>query len=154
MLDFHLPTFGDKEWVEEVLRSSKHKGCIYSFGQLSLWADKYNTKICRVGDALCGIAGFDDLFYIYPAGIYDIKNIMNIMQEDAQKRGIPLRICAAEDWQWEELDSALPGLFTAQESRNDFDYIYSAKDLAELPGRKYHRKRKMRDSETLVERIG
>lgn len=141
MLDFHAPAMEDRLWVEEVLSNSKHWGCLYTFAQFALWADKYNSKICRLGDALSALSGINEKYYVYPAGRYDVREAINVLKQDADERGIPLRFCAVEEWQKDELMAAFPDRFEAVESRNDFDYIYKTEDLAELSGRKYHSKR-------------
>ncbi len=141
MIEFHRPSVDDKDWISHVLEYSDHRGCLYTFAQFDLWGEKYNTRICRIGDAVCGIAGTDDIYYLYPAGRYDITELVDILSGDAAERGIPLRFSAAEEWQVNELQEAFPGRFIAEECRNDFDYIYNASDLAELSGRKYHSKR-------------
>ena len=39
------------------------------------------------------------------------------------------------------LNEVYPGKFTYEASRDDFDYIYSSRDLIDLSGKKYHGKR-------------
>ncbi len=39
------------------------------------------------------------------------------------------------------LEEALPGRITKEECRGQWEYLYASKDLATLPGNKYHRKR-------------
>ena len=141
MLDFHTPMMNDRSWTEEVLLHSKHWGCLYSFAQFALWADKYNSEICRFGDALCALSGVNEKYYVYPAGKYNLQEIIEALKQDADERGIPFRFCAIEEWQKDELMAAYPGRFEAAESRSDFDYIYKKEDLAELSGKKYHSKR-------------
>ncbi len=141
MLDFHTPTLEDKGWVDEVLAHSRHKGCVYTFAQLYLWAPHYGTKICRFGDCLLGTNGRQCCCYIYPGGRYDIAEVVAALREDARERGVGFGFCVVEDWQADELDSAFPGQFVREESRDDSDYIYNAEDLITLAGRKYHGKR-------------
>ncbi len=141
MLDFHTPTLADKPWVDEVLAHSKHRGCVYTFAQIYLWAPHYGTKICRFGDCLLATNGRQCCCYIYPGGQYDIKAVVAALREDAMNRGVKFGFCVAEEWQADELDSAFPGVFERESSRDDCDYIYNAEDLITLAGRKYHGKR-------------
>ncbi|MBQ4313331.1 MAG: DUF2156 domain-containing protein [Clostridia bacterium] len=141
MLEFHTPTMEDKPWIDEVLVHSKHRGCIYTFAQLMLWAPRYNTAVCRYKDALLIVSGEQHEYAIYPAGRYDIREVMEQYSEYFAQRGLPLRIAAAERWQMEELMEEFPDRFEAEESRDDFDYIYNAEDLINLSGKKYHGKR-------------
>jgi len=141
MLDFHAPTFDDKPWVDEVLSCSRHMGCLYSFAQFYLWSKKYNTEIVRVGDCVCILSGGKYRYYVYPAGRYDVGEIIDILAQDAKERGIPLRFCAVEQWQHDELMERFPDRFASDMCRDDCDYIYNASDLINLSGRKYHGKR-------------
>jgi len=141
MLDFHTPAMEDCSWIEYVLSCSRHMGCLYTFAQFALWADKYDSKICRLGNSLCALSGINEKYYVYPAGKYNLREAIDALKQDADERGIPFQFCAVEEWQKDELLAAFPGRFEAFESRNDFDYIYNSKDLAELSGKKYHSKR-------------
>jgi len=132
MLEFHKPTMEDKKWIDDVLASSRHKGDIYTFAQLLLWSPHYGTAICRHEDALLITSGHSGEYCIYPAGSYDIRKVMELMKQHFDSRGLPLVIVAAEEWQRDELMEAFPDRFVAEESRDDFDYIYNAEDLINL----------------------
>jgi len=141
MLDFHTPVMEDKPWVDEVLAGSRHRSCVYTFAQMYLWSIHYGTQICRYKDCLLAKSGIASPCYIYPAGEYDIAEIVAVLEQDAAERGIEFGFCVAEDWQADELDSAFPGRFLRDSSPDDSDYIYNAGDLINLAGRKYHGKR-------------
>ena len=141
MLEFKYSTPQDKQWIDEVLSKSRHMGCIYSFAQTFIWANKYNTKVCRYKDALLIMGGYEEKAYMYPAGDYDIHEIIEVLRQDSRERGIPFVIAAAEEWQMQELAQAYPDEFEFTEDRDSFDYIYLASDLINLAGRKYHGKR-------------
>lgn len=141
MLDFHRPTMEDKPWIDEVLAYSRHRGDLYTFAQLMLWAPHYGTTVCRYKDALLIVSGAEQECCIYPAGRYDIREVMEVLGQHFAERGLPMVIVAAEGWQRDELFEAFPDRFAAEESRDDFDYIYNAEDLINLSGKKYHGKR-------------
>lgn len=141
MLEFHKPTMEDKKWIDDVLSTSRHRGDIYTFAQLLLWSPHYGTAVCRHEDALLITSGHSGEYCIYPAGSYDIHEVMELMKQHFDSRGLPLVIVAAEEWQRDELMEAFPDRFVAEESRDDFDYIYNAEDLINLAGKKYHGKR-------------
>ncbi len=141
MLDFHTPTLEDKPWVDGVLASYKCMNCAFTFAQMYLWSLHYGTQICRHGSCLLGRGGIDRHRYYYPIGEYDIREIIDVLSLDAERRGEELVLILAEDWQVEELEQAFPNRFQRSSDRDDCDYIYKASDLIELPGRKYHGKR-------------
>lgn len=47
MLDFHFPTLSDKQWVKQALEKSQYWGCEYSFGNIFLWSNAYQTRIAQ-----------------------------------------------------------------------------------------------------------
>lgn len=141
MLDFHTPTLADKEWVDSVLTGSRHMSCVYTFAQMYLWSIHYGTKICRYKNCVLAKSGIAEPCYIYPAGEYDITEVVEVLRQDAAERGVKFGFCVSEEWQADELDAAFPGVFTRDSSRDDADYIYNAEDLINLSGRKYHGKR-------------
>ncbi len=141
MLDFHTPTLEDKLWVDRVLASYKCMNCAFTFAQMFLWSLHYGTKICQYKDCLLGRGGTDHPRYYYPNGDYDIKEIIDVLSQDAAQRGERLVLILAEDWQARELEEAFPNRFVRSSDRDDCDYIYSASDLINLPGRRYHGKR-------------
>lgn len=144
MLDFHVPTREDKQWIDEVLDGTEYFGCFYTFATLYLWREVYRTEVARCGDALL-IRGGDpetNLHYMYPAGkSYDIRELIPIMREDASAMGAKLVIACAEKWQCDELKAAFPDEFSYEESRDEFDYIYLSENLINLRGKKFHAKR-------------
>lgn len=142
LLDFKTPRLSDKQWVDELLRLSRHRGCLYSFGQFYLWSLYYGTKICRFGDCIMILAGRRGInYYCYPAGKYDVRAVVGALERDSAERGVALQFFVVEEWQADELEAAFPGRFVREETREDFDYIYNSRDLIELAGRKYHGKR-------------
>lgn len=142
MLDFKYPQLEDKEFINKIIRTSPHKGCVYSFALALAWRDYYLTRICRRGDALLFLSGEPgEEYYLFPVGSFDIAELMKLMHEDSQQRGFPLRIVCAEPWQAQMVMQALPGRYEYTPDRDDFDYIYSVDTLANLAGRKYHGKR-------------
>ena len=141
MLDFHTPTLDDKSWVDSVLTGTPHMSCVYTFAQMYLWSIHYGTQICRYKNCLLAKSGIAELCYIYPAGEYDITEVVEVLRQDAAERGVKFGFCVAEEWQADELDAAFPGVFLRESSRDDSDYIYNAEDLINLSGRKYHGKR-------------
>lgn len=141
MLEFERSNPQDKQWIDSVLKESRHMGCIYSFAQTYIWAEKYNTKVCRYKDALIIMGGYENPSYMYPAGDYDVREIIEVMRQDSRERGIEFRMEAIEEWQMEELSKAYPNGFEYTSERDSFDYIYLSSDLISLAGRKYHGKR-------------
>ncbi len=142
MTEFRVPALEDKCRMDEILSKSSVEGSFYSFAAIYIWAERYHKKIAFHKDALLtsGMSEPMGHFFLYPAGEYDLDEMLEIMREEAKRNDSELRI-VAESLQVKELYSKYPDAFVIEESRGDWDYVYNSSDLAELPGNRYHRKR-------------
>ncbi|MBN2736228.1 MAG: DUF2156 domain-containing protein [Spirochaetales bacterium] len=111
----------------------------YSFANLFLFRDTYHYHIAFLDNETLLIAGekAGERFCILPKAeltkcfterlLTEFKYIKCVSQEMYEKYSHHIR-----DWGYELL-----------EDRDNFDYLYLRSDLAELPGKKYHKKRNM-----------
>ena len=142
MLDFHPITLEDKSRAEKIFSVSENIGCEYCFGTLFIWKNVYKTQIAYNGDML--VAKYitqDGVNYCCPTGDGDLKQMTQLVIEDARKDGnrVVIAGCSAEEKQ--KLETLFPDKFTFTADDSRFDYIYKSSDLANLAGRKYHGKR-------------
>ena len=75
-----------------------------------------------------------------------LKDALSFLVEKCSAEKTPLRFCLCTRDQKNEIDSCLSENFPRikiswNSCRNDSDYIYLAKNLAELPGQKFHKKK-------------
>lgn len=138
MLLFSPPQFEDKEYVEKVIAEHKPLGCDFSFAQLWQWAEVYNTQICRFGeDGLIVRVGKGEKTYLCPMrGEKLIKAAEALIGEEKE-----LVLVSVEEDQKDLLLQSFPEVFSFEENRDHFDYIYNSADLIGLSGKKYHAKR-------------
>ncbi len=141
MLDFRKTELYDKEWITKLLKSSGKEDCEYCFGNIFVWGPAYSSGITKVKDFLVSADLGEEACYFFPLGEGDLKAVIDEIRKDAHDRGIQLSFYGVSEKDKEVLSSLYPGLFTFEEDRDSFDYIYSQKDLATLSGRKYHSKR-------------
>ncbi len=139
MIDFQRPTPVQKETYNNILFACPPRGCEYSFSNLYLWG-KQETAF------LHGCVAFFSHFYgrsvyPYPIGSGDRRAVLEEILQDARQRGIPCRITGMTEADRAELEGWFPGLFWTRASRDNFDYVYSIDDLADLKGRKFQKKR-------------
>lgn len=140
MLDFKKVTLNDKTRVEEYLRKSNYRGCEYTFGNMLLWGDLYNTEIC-FAEGFCfeKIGRKADVRFIYPSGAGSVETAVRLIKEYAEKNSFPCIICANKG-----VTDSVAKLFPEAKTElyRDFcDYVYLADDLENLKGKKYHSKR-------------
>lgn len=139
MIDFKPIKIEDKERYQRYLMDDVERGCEYSFSNLYLWG-RQNTTILH--DHMILFSQFNRRsVYPYPVGSGDKKPVLDAIIADAKERGISCRITSltAEDKQ--TLETLYPGMFRFHCDRDSFDYVYAIDDLADLPGRKYQKKR-------------
>ena len=140
---FRKPLLEDKEVLENIYGLYEDINSESAFGTLFLWADAYNIEICIENGVLFKKFGFEDINYQFPLGCksdLELKNAVEVLKKDSEKYG-KLRFCGLLEWQANELQKLFPGRFLFKNQRDDYEYIYLAKDLAKLKGKKYHSKR-------------
>lgn len=121
------------------LLQAAHKGCEYSFANLYMWGRQSGAE---VGGRLVFFSQFNRrTVYLFPAGSADVKPALDAVIEDSRKRGIPCRLTCLSAEECRTVEQLYPGQFAFHISRDDFDYIYNVKELAELSGRKFQKKR-------------
>ncbi len=138
MIDFKPITLADKEEYEKHLREDTERGCEMSFGNLFLWGDQ---KIAYVDGQVVLMSTFSRSFYPFPLGRGDKKTALSEIILDAKERNIPLEFSAVCEREKGILESLYPNEFEFSSNVDTFDYVYAIDDLAELSGKKYHKKR-------------
>lgn len=140
LLKFRKVELCDKPQIEEYLRKSDFRGCEYTFGNIFLWGSHYNTEIC-FAEGFCfeKTGQGKDTMFIYPYGGGDVETAVSFIREYAMQNVLPCVICANKPIT-EKILELYPQ--ASSELYRDFcDYVYSALDLEELKGKKFHAKR-------------
>lgn len=140
MLKFGKVELRDKPRIEEYLRKSDFRGCEYTFGNIFLWGSHYNTEIC-FAEGLCfeKTGRGKDTMFVYPYGEGSVETAVTLIREYAAQNDLPCVICANRN-----ITEKILELYPEARSElyRDFcDYVYSADDLEDLKGKKYHAKR-------------
>lgn len=139
MIDFKPIRLEDKSLYESYLFDGKERPCGYSFGNLFLWGQQNATILY---DHMVIFSHFDEVtVYFFPVGKGDKKPVLDAIMEDAQERNIPIMITGMCRESQKQLEDLYPGQFLFQGGQAYDDYVYAIHDLADLKGRKYHRKK-------------
>ena len=142
MLEFKTPEINDKKWVDECFAYAHSMNCEYTFGSIYVWHTAYRTQIAHYKDFfICRWGKAEDYSYSLPIGKGDFKDAVFQIIEDAKANGITPRIYGVTESYKSMLFEAFPNEFKLEYDDGSNDYIYSASDLAELRGKKYHGKR-------------
>lgn len=139
MLNFTPITLDKKDLYAPYLRCGCHRGCAYSFVNLYLWGRQQATI---AEDQLVIFSQFDrKSVYLFPCGCSDPKAALEAIVRDAKDRGIPCRLVGLSQDDCALLETLYPGQLRYHFDRDSFDYVYDINDLADLPGRKFQKKR-------------
>ncbi len=139
MISFKHITAEDRESYEKVLKTSPERGCEYSFANLYMWG---RQTTAQVGGCTVFFSQFNRRsVYPFPIGDGDVKAAVDAVIHDARERGIPCRITGLTSADAHVLTELYGDAFRIHSDRDSHDYVYLVEDLAELKGKKYHRKR-------------
>ena len=139
MIDFKPIKLEDKKRYEHYLMDGNTRSCEFSFANLYLWG-RQNATILH--DHMVLFSQFNcKSVYPYPVGCGDKKPVLDAIIADAKERGIPCRITGLNTEGIELINTLYPDMFHFHCDRGSFDYVYDINDLADLPGKKYQKKR-------------
>ena len=139
MIQFERLIPDRKAEYDRYLMNCGQRGCEYSFVNLFLWG---RQTAAFMDNFLVLFSHFNGhSVYPFPVGQGDIRPVLDAIIADSRERGIPCRLTSLNQGDMEMLEAFYPGKFRFRCDRNDFDYVYSIDDLADLKGRKFQQKR-------------
>jgi uncharacterized protein len=148
---WHEPSPDDAEKLYMAACSANLMGCTDSYANIILYRKKYKTQICYCGGNVLRKYGTLEAtekdisstraLYGFPIGTGDMKTAIDFLNKDAAENGMPSAFPLLTDRQKLYLETKMPNKYTFTERRDDSDYVYLTKSLAELPGGKYHKKK-------------
>lgn len=145
-MEFKKITIEDKPWIDNILKKKKHLSCEYCFGNHFIWKNAYDVEIIQFSEgffvaSLMNDEGVDGRSFLYPAGVGNVKPVIEQLLDYCSQNKIEFRMHSATFEDKQELDRLFPGKFECTADRDYADYIYNASDLTNLSGKKYHGKR-------------
>lgn len=138
MINFRKIEISDKKLYDQRKVGKSLCGCEMSFANLFLWGEQ---KIADVKGCLVFKSTFGRTFYPFPIGDGDVKGAIQEIMLDAEQREIELEITSIAEKDKQFIEENFPDRFEFFEKDGTFDYIYDIDDLANLAGKKYHKKR-------------
>ena len=127
-----------------------YMGSDSSFANIYLLRKKYGTQIALQQGFLFRYYNGQGSRrgYAFPLGAGDCRAALELIAKDAHESGRPLEFCLVDEPRAQMLRDYFGGETTANdaairfaENRGDSDYLYSAENLANLPGTTYRKKR-------------
>ena len=142
MLEWKTITLRDKPWVDEIVMAENSPSADFNFGNMYIWDDEYDQKICRFGGRLLTMLPYEgQMAFAFPVGSGDLKPAVYAMKEYADAHGFPLRLLGVTELHIELLEREFPNRFSFAEELGCADYIYSAEKLASFSGKALHAKK-------------
>jgi hypothetical protein len=142
-LEVTIPKYPDSAEVSDDMRTVLHTKfqaladgiSEFTFANIYLFRRTHNYRISRLRNELFVIAGMDDEnpFFMLPFGLPDENIIRELFDAYHTMK-------AANADQAKKLTAMG---YSAGEDRDNFDYLYSLKDLVNLTGRKFHKKKNL-----------
>ena len=144
MIDFHPVTAADGLWAQPLLWQSGYASCEFSFVNIFMWSHVYHTRIARFENRVIARSENEGAYhYLYPAGSGDERAALAAILRDAEEAGRRLVLFSVPPDAVPRLEGWFPGVFRFEDARDDYDYLYDPRELAELPGRKFQKKRNL-----------
>ena len=139
MIDFQKLDLAHREEYNKFLRNCGERGCEYSLVNLFIWG---RQRVAVKDGCLALFSQFHrKSVYPFPIGDGDVGAVLDAIIHDARVRGLQCRLASMTAADCAILEERYPGQFRFHPDRDSCDYIYSIEALANLPGRKYQRKR-------------
>jgi len=134
-------SFEDKPLLDQLFTQFPPVISEYTFTNLFIWRQCYQTKICHLQNFLCLLSDRGEIsFFFPPLGEGDVIKCYRALLQYLKAKGIPPKIVRVPETVVAQIDWNTAGM-KAELDRGQCDYVYLTKDLIELKGRKYHRKR-------------
>lgn len=140
-MEFHEITPEDGRWARPLLEVGGYRSCEFTFVNIYMWSRVYHSKIAHWNDFVIARSEGQRLHYLYPAGHGDVEAAIDAILEDAAGDGRNPIIFSLDEMAKERLEQQYPGKFHYEKPRGEADYIYLSSDLADLPGKKFQKKR-------------
>ncbi len=137
--DFAPLSIEMRDIIHPVFRTLPDGISEFTFANLYLFRETYRYRISQTGDLTCVISGEKEgkRFFMFSCGFPPMDIFENLMRDHDYVKCIPESIADANRIELEKRG------FTIQEDRDNFDYLYLRKELAELEGKKFHKKRNL-----------
>lgn len=143
VLEWKMPALEDIYDMYRLSNISEEYGSDVSYVNMFLYRKKYGISISFYKDFY--LRRYDNEQFLkgygFPLGKGDYREILELLMKDAENNGRQLVFRMLSGQQKGILENLFPGQFEYTETRDDADYVYSRQDLADLAGRKYHKKK-------------
>ncbi len=144
-LVFRKPEIKDKPEIQKILNQENNIHSESAFGTWFFWADALKIEFCQIENILFKKYGNNETIFEFPRGTSSVNKLRNailMLIRYAQTMHLPeFKFTDLLSSEVTKLQNAFPEKFKITANRDNYEYIYKTKDLALLPGKKYHGKK-------------
>ena len=139
--DFKEIEIRDKGVFDRFLREDPPECSELTFTNLLIWRHQYHPVWLQWGESLLIILQAEDgrPFGLPPVGPGDKRKALDVLTEELQQLSADVRIRRVSESFVKRFVN--PDRYIPEADPDNSDYVYLAKDLIHLSGRKYHRKK-------------
>jgi hypothetical protein len=133
--DFTEPTLAMRDELDPLLREYNEGLSEFTFAGLYLFRDKHHYLLSRIDKKTIVVTGHDEgkPFFMLPVQLPEKAGLGELFGKFGAMK------CVSETKQ-----TVLGALgYAVSEDRDNFDYLYFRTELANLPGKKFHKKRNL-----------
>lgn len=142
MIDFKPIQTEDFGVISPILKRSGIENCEHCFATMLVWGHRHPVETAvKDGTVFMRSKGDRHTWYLYPRGSMDPVQAIELIIEDARRHGSRISIYGIDERGRQVLREHFSRQFEVKEDRNGADYIYNSRDLINLPGKKYQKKR-------------
>lgn len=138
---FKRVELADGARLKPILAAAEKASCDYNFANLYSWGEIYDLRWAVHRGRLWVYSGRDDLLFMpvgSPCGVGEMVEASDrLIRQGASGNYVLV------DAEYVERNGALSEHFAAEADRDNADYVYSARALVELKGRKLHKKKNL-----------
>jgi uncharacterized protein len=138
MLQFKPINLENIDEINEILKSKQNRTCDNTVGALYMWREYYQSEYAiHNGMLYMKVKINDTINYTLPYGVDSLSNALDILYKHGKQVGTPFTMCVIPEESIPQIESHFNGKIQYDFDRDMSDYLYLAKDLSELKGRKF-----------------
>lgn len=139
--EFREPMLPDSDEFHLLAEQTQPMVSELTFTNVYVWRNYYNFRLSSLNGSICILAQRDNLpFFMQPVSGNDISDTIKKLADYLREQGNPPVFSRLPEDTARQVADVLQDA-EIEEDRDNADYLYLSSDLANLPGRKYHKKK-------------
>lgn len=143
VMEIYKSSLDNINLLRDHLKFNKYIGCELTAANNILWSELYDTSFVIVEDMLlyCKLEDGKPIMFTFPIGKHDPKKAFDCVYKWFEDHNMEFALYLVHPEMFAKIEEWYPGKFKIEYNRDEADYVYEYKTLAELKGKKLHGKR-------------